>query len=399
MSKLYYLPVEKYRSRWSQYVSGEEGMFAHCVADANRSIELVAIAPDDIVHEIEDGVVLDTGLRANWCFKQIAELLELIKTGIITSESVIYLEDFWTVGFECIPYACHLKGIRPKVYAFWHAQTADENDFSFGMRSWMRFVEAGWAEWLTGIFVAAKEMKQMMISAKVPGTDRALVSANKIHVTGTVFRREDLMQYVGKNKTEARLDNLVFASRFDKEKDPDFFCEVANAVCLNTPWLIDVVSGRSIPVEYRERLQAIDDHRHAIRLHENVEKARYFSLLARAKVSFNCAKQDFVGYTTLDSLSMGCQPLLPRYLTFPDVVGNNPDYLYEPGNLDDAMNHLAILMANEVPDLRLTETPEIYQRFGSKYESSVARMLDVMFSQPSLGSIIAEERAREADAV
>ena len=87
-------------------------------------------------------------------------------------------------------------------------------------------------------------------------------------------------------------------------------------------------------------------------------------------------------------------PLLPRYLTFPDVVGNNPDYLYEPGNLDDAMNKLERLMSHEVP--ALCGTPEIYDRFGSKYESSVARMLDVMFSQPSLGSIIAEERARES---
>src|ERR1039458_4019997 len=130
MIKLTYLPVERYRSRWTEYASGKDGMFARCVADYGR-VELDIIAPDDDLHEIKSGVVLDTDKRLKWCHYQIEEVVRRIQAGEITSDSVIYVEDFWQFGMEAIPYACHLQGIKPKVYAFCHAQSVDKNDFSF----------------------------------------------------------------------------------------------------------------------------------------------------------------------------------------------------------------------------------------------------------------------------
>jgi hypothetical protein len=390
--RLLYLPVERYNSRWTAYVSGEDGMFAHCMYDADRA-DLEVIAPDNELKTIKSGVVLDTQTRASWSFWQVSRLLAMIDAGDITDSDVIYLEDFWLPGMEMIPYACHLKGIKPKVYAFWHAQSVNLDDFTFGMLPWIRDFEIGFASWLTGIFVAAKELKEMMLAPE-DGT-RPICPAEKIHVIGTVFRRQDLMQYLPilagepeKARRPKRRQHIVFASRFDKEKDPDFFCQFAN----RCGYPLDVVSGRSIPEPYRTQLFQME----GVYLHENVAKDQYFQLLAGANVSFNCAKQDFVGYCQLDALAMGCHILMPNRLTFPDLVGNNAMYLYEPGNLDDAVRKLNTIMNTGIaPNLAGDEPPEIYQRFGSKYERSVARMLDVMFAERSLGSIIMRERLRE----
>jgi glycosyltransferase involved in cell wall biosynthesis len=369
MTKLIYLPVERYKNRWTEYVSGSFGMFADGVG-SDGCVELCTVAPDNNVREITMGSVLDVTGRAKFAFWQIEKLLDMIQKGQITSESVIYIEDFWHPGFEMLPYACHIAGIRPRVYAFCHAQTADPNDFTYPMRSWMRPMERGWANWLTGIFVAADELREML-------AENCIAPVEKVHTVGTVMRRKVLvdlgwLKYVG----DSRQKTVVFASRPDPEKNPEFFLEVASTL-RKSGIMFKYLSGKKLPNFI------IDQCKEAgVQVREDISKREYFEELSRASLAFNCALQDFIGYCQLDALAAGCPVLCPNYLTFPTLLKYDETYLYTPGSTTDACKHVQDIVTDTVnTPAGGVAVPDVYTRFGSRYEHSVSRMLDVMFRE------------------
>lgn len=376
--ELIYLPVERYQSRWTEYVSGRFGMFAYGVRHHRPEVELTVLAPDNLLREIADGVIVDYVARAKFSFTQIQMLLGWITSGQITDESVIYLEDFWTGGMEMLPYACALKGIRPKVYAFCHAQSVDPYDFTVKMLPWIRHFEVGWASWLTGIFVADETLKTMMVK---DWTGRSMCPAEKIHVTGTVFARDILGTLVPSINAipVERLQTVLFTSRLDSEKCPDFFFVLARyAKERGCKAEFKLISGRPVPLEYKAGAKHL-----GIGVIEKATKGKYLDWLNHSAVMVNAAKQDFVGYNQLDALALGCAPLCPRYLSFPGLLQNDDKYLYEPGNVEDAYNKLVHLLEMQTGQYTVSlgsPVPEMYQRFGAKYEQSVSRMLEVMFA-------------------
>lgn len=372
--ELIYLPVERYNSRWTEYVSGRFGMFAYGVRHHEPKVELNVLAPDNTLREISEGVIVDYVARAKFSFAQVQMLMNWIASGQITDDSVIYFEDMWTGGMEMLPYACTLKGIRPKVYAFCHAQSVDPNDFTVKMLPWIRHFEVGWASWLTGIFVADPTLKVMMFEA-------SMCPAEKIHVTGTVFARNILGTLVSSIAAAPvkRFQTVLFTSRLDQEKCPDFFFALADyAKSKGCKAEFKIISGRKVSLEYKAGAKAL-----GIGVIEKVSKAQYLDWLNHSAVMVNAAKQDFIGYCQLDALALGCAPLCPRYLSFPGLLQNDDRYLYEPGNVEDAYNKLVSLLEMQAGEYTITlssPVPEMYQRFGSKYELSVSRMLEVMYA-------------------
>lgn len=371
--RLIYLPVERYRNRWTEYVSGSFGMFATGASAAR--CQLTVVAPDNHLRNVNQGSVVDFVERASFGFMQVQELLNRIAEGQITNDSVIYIEDFWHPGMEMIPYACHIKGIQPKVYAFCHAQSVDPNDFTRGMLPWIRAFEIGWAQWLTGIFVADQALKTMIVDSK-------MCVATKVHVCGTIFDRSVLIEhYYGGAKFwgNRRKPTVLFTSRLDKEKCPQFFCSLAaRALEDKLPWQFLIVTGASVPPEVERALTTEN-----LKVMQNVSKRVYFELLATCAVMVNAAKQDFIGYCQLDALAYGCWPLCPRYLTFPGLFQNDDNFLYTPDDVDDAMKKLAQLVPTRSNMLELMqgEVPSIYAQFGSRFEGSVERMMKVMFGE------------------
>jgi len=367
---LYYLPVERYKNRWTEYVSGSCGMFSRAVLDLKRNIAVTALVPDEMLREIRQGAVLDVYERTKYAFWQVQELLHLIEIGRIDSRDVIYIEDFWHPGFEMIPYACHIAGIKPSVYAFCHAQSVDPNDFTHPMWHWMRPMEIGWANWLTGIFVAAKELKQMLV-------ENAVAPPRKVHVTGTVMRRQTLIDFDWIDDVKgARLPIVVFASRPDPEKCPEFFFSVAEKLQDSDIEFL-YLSGRELPESICKAAEKA-----GVGVLDNISKREYFQHLQTASLAFNCAKQDFVGYCQLDALAAGCPVLCPNYLTFPDLMRHDGRYLYKAGDINDACDHIrAIVSTTAGTPAGRKEVPGLYSRFGDHYEHSVRRMMKIMYPE------------------
>ena len=354
-------------------------MFATAVRDElphGVTFNIVHCGNNDI-NQIVNGVVVDVDRRAAWAFTQVTYLLAELAQNKITNDSVIYFEDFWHPGAEQFAYACAIKGVRPKVYAYCWAQSADPHDFTAKlMMPWIRHIERGWASWLTGVFVAAPELRDMLVVADI-------VAKEKIHVVGLPYRRQTLVDnfYTGAPGAydQVRNKTVVFASRLDKEKNPDFFCTLAKRFLPDSNIKFVFASGRQIDRAWKKSEN--------IQIRANLSKVQYLQLLSESAVLFNCADQDFVSFALLDGLAYGCQPLCPDYLTFPDVLNNDQRYLYEHGSLDSAEKKLRALLT---PSFMCQKAgmlpPHVWEKFGAKYELTVARMMQVMLQEPSLES-------------
>jgi len=368
--RLIYLPCESYRERWTEIVSTFDGIFETGLK--NKRINYTAIRPWTNTRTVETGVVLDTVARTHWGFRQTEELVRKIFKDEIGPHDVIYFEDFWHPGMEMVPYALSMKLEAkhwPRLAAFCHAQSVDPHDFTFPMAWWMRGFERSWFKLLDHVFVADDSLRDFLRMGGMPGAS----------VCGTIFDSNIVRKIAGLKPGqklpahENRKRTAVFSSRWDREKDPLFFIRLAErvpdaefVVCTGHPSL-----RSNEPELVREAMKA-RDRLHNFKIYTNLSKDEYYAILMMSRVQFNCADQDFVSYTLLESTTLGCHPLYPEYLSFPFALSNREPNLYTKGDLDSAAEKLADLLDD--PD---TDQRWVYR----KYEDSQARLLtDLGFS-------------------
>jgi hypothetical protein len=79
-------------------------------------------------------------------------------------------------------------------------------------------------------------------------------------------------------------------------------------------------------------------------LYEDLDKNDYYALLNDTRVLFNCALQDWVSNTVSEADTLGCNVLYPAYRSFPETFANDPDRLYVPWSIDDAIRKLMPLL-------------------------------------------------------
>lgn len=377
MKRLIYLPVERYKERWTEVVSGPGGMFE---SQLNRlGVPFIPIRLHDEVATITHGVVLDTVHRTVWGNFQTENLVKWMNDGAINpDEDIIYIEDFWHPGMEMIPYAASLAfpGKQFKIYAFCHAQSVDRYDFTYPMRDWMRPFERAWANCLTGIFCAAPELRKMLVSGGV-------CDYEKVKPTGTVFDAAVLYRL---RPVDNRIDcanrerpkKVVWSSRWDPEKNPQFFLHLVDAVMKERQDIcFEVCSGSSRRLLQAELYEAEYPRNFVVR--KGLTKNEYYTCLRNSKVQFNAADQDFVSYTLLEAAAFGCAPLYPEYLTFPAALNYKQKHLYKKGDLEDAKRQLYALIDGP---------SEFYGFVYKKYEDSVHRMCYSMgFDVPPIPSL------------
>jgi len=81
-----------------------------------------------------------------------------------------------------------------------------------------------------------------------------------------------------------------------------------------------------------------------VKIYENLKKNDYYALLNDTRVLFNCALQDWVSNTVSEADTLGSNVLYPAYRSFPETFADDPERLYIPWSLDDAINKLTPLL-------------------------------------------------------
>ncbi len=70
------------------------------------------------------------------------------------------------------------------------------------------------------------------------------------------------------------------------------------------------------------------------------DPARYRMALARADIVVSCARQEFFGIAVVEAIAAGCVPLLPKALSYPDLIPRDwhEAVFYEPGTFGTALS-------------------------------------------------------------
>jgi glycosyltransferase involved in cell wall biosynthesis len=347
---------------------------------SKAGVPFLAVRPDKVLRNIKAGIVLDYIERSSWAFDQVKWLLHAMKDGFVTpGRDVIYFEDFWTPGFEMIPYAQSLrfgyhKQQHVPVYSFCHAQSTDPYDFMAPMAWWARSMELGWAQYQNAIVCASFEMESQWAAGGLPVSK--LIPCGHTYNADVARRMFQVPQDVSNVK---RGNHVVFSSRFDAEKNPHYFLAVTKWFSKHRPEVKFIICTGLHELTSNEpsalvALTAAMQAQGNIILRTGLSKAEYFWNLRTAKVQFNCASQDFVSYALLDAVLNGCAPLYPWVLTFPDALNRRSINLYRTS----FERHK--IVEEVVPKLNalLDEPWEDYSYVYSKYESSTRRKLRVM---------------------
>jgi len=343
MRKLWYMGLEPYKARytlqlqdWNEQVFKRRGIDYHIVPGETLSNDQAIVT----------GQVLDAHGRSYFGMSQLMNLVKLMKAGEVTAEDAVFFEDMFQPGIESLPYIMDQipKELRPKIYVRCLAQTVDPDDFVhvWGMGKWMGLYEQMVNEFAT--VLATNE--EMVAHMQVAGW-----TAPIYNISGLAFGKEEVRErIVGPLRPfDKRTMRVGFAARWDQEKQPDFFMDLIEA------WNADpslpkvefcLYSGSKIKSNndsYMARTRQLQQEGKLV-IHEDLEKNQYYDLLNDTRVLFNCALQDWVSNTVSEGDTLGSNVLYPAYRSFPETFNNDPERLYIPWSLDDAMTKLKVLL-------------------------------------------------------
>tara|TARA_B100000508_G_C11461758_1_gene279573 strand:- start:2745 stop:3713 length:969 start_codon:yes stop_codon:yes gene_type:complete len=273
---------------------------------------------------------------------QMAELVRLMEDGTIGDNDVIFSEDLFHPGYEALPYIINQLPDykRPKVFTRNLAQSIDPDDFVFPWRNWMRKFEELVSETIDGILMANTEMGPHM---RIAGLEAPL------YVTGLPFDKYEVRSRVREIKLlESRTKRIVYSSRFDKEKQPDFFMDLVRYSGLTEQgYEFTILTGakelRSANPEYVERARQLEAEGKLV-IREGLSKSEYYSILADSLVQFNCARQDWQSNTLNEASALGTLSLCPAFRSFPEALNNNSYHLYTPWSIEDACGKLKYMV-------------------------------------------------------
>jgi len=338
MRKLWYFPLEPYRSRYTCQLSKEkEGWLESRWNQIGLNYERIEGA--SLNDDIRSGSVLDACGRGYWSCSQIQNFLRKLNEGEISSDDCIYLDDFWTPGIEALPYAFHLTGIKPKIFAMLHAQTVDIYDFTYPMRKWMRHFEVGQGNFFDGIFVTSTCLRDLCLYAGVG-------SEETVHITGLPYNSDEVRTHFPGTLPKKK-NQIIFTSRWDEEKDPLFFLSVVDEILESGNDYINFLVTTSSPELRSNNPELIDKvYRYKDKYPDNFDikinltKEEYYHNLLESKIQFNCAHQDFVSWTLLEATTCGCIPVYPNYLSFPEALQYAYDMMYVKNDVQSAANKI-----------------------------------------------------------
>ena len=343
MRKLYYMGLEPYKARYTlQLQEWNERIFKQ------RGINYVIVPGETLGNDqaIVTGQVLDAHGRTYYGMSQMMNLVKMMKAGNVGAGDVVYFEDMFQPGIESLPYIMKQIPItsRPKIYVRCLAQSIDPDDFVhvWGMTEFMGHYEKMVDSFVDGVLATNEEMVMHM---KIAGWKAPLYN-----ISGLAFGKSEVRSRVESIKPFSdRKHRVVFSARWDQEKQPDFYMDLIEEWHNRHPSSVvefAICSGgklKSNNDSYMQRTRNMQA-RGLLKVYEDLEKNEYYNIVNDSRVVFNCALQDWVSNTVSEADSLGCNVLYPAYRSFPETFANDPERLYIPWSIDDALDKLEKLL-------------------------------------------------------
>jgi len=322
---IYLFPIESYEIRYTE-------QWGRWFPDKFKELKLdfTIVNGVSLSDTIKDGCVLDVIGTNYYKFIQLSKLCQYFLAEKIKDGDILFFTDLWFPGIEAIPYMCQQIGIKPKIAGIMHAGTYDCNDFTFraGMNYWGKDLENSWFKFFDYIFVGSQYHKDLILRTRD-------CAANKITVTGLPQDSKEIRKR-GRHP-QPKEDVVVFPHRTDEEKQVNVFRYLSK----QRPQYKWIVA--------REVCKTKDE---------------YYQLLAKSKVVFSASLQETFGYGTLEAVTLGCSPVLPRRLCYPEMYPE--DCLYD--SLTEAMMLID----------RFMEKPFVPEGIIQQADKAIERMVEVL---------------------
>jgi hypothetical protein len=383
MRKLFYMGLESYEARYTlQLTEWNRRVFDR------RGLDVVYVPGSTIddTKAISVGQVLDAHGRSYFGMSQMMNLVQMMRNGEVTGEDVVYFEDMFQPGIESLPYIMDQipESQRPRVFVRCLAQAIDPDDFVhvWGMARWMSTYEQMVNCFVTGVLATNEEMVAHMRIANW--------TAPIYNISGLAFGKKEVQERIGGTDKlkpfDQRQMRVVFAARFDQEKQPDFFMDLieewnrrhdANGLPADQRVEFAVLQGgplRSNNPRHINRARDLEK-RGLLKIYENLRKNEYYEIVNDSRVLFNCALQDWVSNTVSEADALGCNVLYPAYRSFPETFANDHTRMYVPWSQDDAINKLMRL---------LSQPSENMGRISDWNDGTIDRIVDILsFADPT----------------
>ena len=288
MSKIIYIPLEHIESRYTVHMDRDITEYLE-----NSGKEFIKIYPDiPAPKTMKAGSFLDAEFTIRFKAEQIAELARLYREDVITSGDIIWSSDIWHPGLpESVAYMNYFAKKDVKLRGFIHAGSFTDTDFVRDMERWAKNFEDILFDVSDRIYCASEFIKDDIVKKR-------LVDPNKFMVTGLPLDEKGLEKYRG--SVEDKEDIVIFSGRNVDEKQP---------------WLFKQLSNR---LEGKAKFINTLEH--------NFSKDEYYDLLRRAKVVVSYALQENFGFGINEAVYLGCAPVLPNRLVYPEFYSE--EYLY-----------------------------------------------------------------------
>ena len=288
MSKIIYLPLEHIPSRYTVHMDRDITEYLE-----NSKKDFIKIYPDiPTPKTMKAGSFLDAEFTIRFKAAQIEELARLYREDIIDSGDIIWSSDLWHPGLpESVAYMNYFAKKDVKLRGFIHAGSFTDTDFVRDLERWAKNFEDNLFDISDKIYCGSNFIKNDIVKKR-------FVNPDKFVVTGLPLDEKGLNKYYNSDYEKENL--VIFSGRNVDEKQP---------------WLFDQLSEK-----LKDKATFINTQKH------NFSKEEYYDLLIRAKVVVSYALQENFGFGINEAVYLGCVPILPNRLVYPEFYSE--EYLY-----------------------------------------------------------------------
>lgn len=299
MKKLIYVPLENIDQRYTTHL--HKDILNYLKTNNINYIEVKA--PNLLDEKLPKGMFLDSASTIFTKSYQMCQIAEMYKKGEIDNDTTFFFSDIWFPGIESLEYLNYFHNVKPKITGFLHAGSFTDTDFVRDMERWAKMFEEIVFDIADEIFVGSEFIKNDVIKKR-------LIDKNKITVTHL-----PLDSYLDKVEKFEKQNIVIFNGRNCDEKQPHLFLELTNRFENQGYAFINT--------------QSID-----------LTKEKYYNLLAQSKFVVSFALQENFGFGIAEAVKLGCIPILPNKLVYPEFYDKT--YLYT--NFEECVEKLANFM-------------------------------------------------------
>lgn len=308
MSKIIYVPLEHIPGRYTVHMDRDCEQYMQ-----QHGIEYVKVMPSLETPPLPKGMFLNAPFTSRFKSLQLAEIASMYERGEVHDGDRFFFSDIWFPGIESIAYMNYFTGVKAQITGVIHAGSFTDTDFVRDMERWAKNFEDVVFDISSEIYCASNFIRDDILRKRIVDERKLIVTGLPVDYTG-----------LDKFSSEPKQDQVVFNGRLCDEKQP---------------WLFDELE-RQVKSRLGRDVKFIKTQEH------NLDKDQYYQTLAQSKVVVSYALQENFGFGIAEAAYLGCTPVLPNRLVYPELYDEK--YLFD--RFEQSVDQVVAAMDNHNPE-------------------------------------------------